>query len=60
MVPAIGLLEQIVSGERAGSASINPQRRCKEVQYERQIGIPSGRRRPSGLGMYTRLTGWGL
>ena len=39
--------------------SINPQRRCKEVQYERQIGMPSGLCLPSGLGMYTRRTGCG-
>jgi hypothetical protein len=25
----------------------------------RTVGMPKGRRRPSGFGMYTRRTGWG-
>jgi len=35
----------------------NPQPPCEEVQYERQIGIPSGLVPPFGLGISVLRTG---
>ena len=51
MVAAIGLRNEKRADGGAGLPSLNPQPFWKEVQYERQIGIPNGRIRPSGLGM---------
>ncbi len=59
LVAAIGLMNQKRAHGGAGPPSLNPQPRWKEVQYERQIGMPSGLCLPSGLGMYTRRTGRG-
>ena len=37
----------------------HPKRTLHEVHYARHVGIPSGRVRPSPLGISTRLTGLG-
>src|ERR1700674_3028037 len=37
----------------------HPKRKLHEVHYARHVGIPSGRVRPSPLGISTRLIGLG-